>query len=203
MLEWAVSRMTSVSGLAGLDLPQDVQAVAVGQLVVEQHQVHTAFAKAFERVRSGPRFQNPITFVLKPACKRPSNQLFVVDDEDRGGRHQVVSVSGATPAIKPEPSPWRQRQVDKLCQIRCCEAITARPMKLMAPRSKVMPPCGIQNLTIRRTTRSSNAKDTLSNATARGLDVVVISRCHDQPIVDRDHARRRPCGIFGRGPFGQ
>ena len=94
----AVSRITSASGSAILDAPQDVEPVAVRQLVVEQHEVD-ALLEAVERFGGGFGFEHPIALIAEPAGQGPSNQLFIVDDEHRGAHvpHEYTDSDRRTP----------------------------------------------------------------------------------------------------------
>ena len=75
--------MTSVSGSASLMLLEDRQAVAVRQLVVEQHEIDP-FSVALDGVGRRLGLDDAIAFLLEPLGQRPANQLLVVDDEHVG-----------------------------------------------------------------------------------------------------------------------
>ena len=59
-LEWAVSMITSVSASASLMLLEHREAVAVRQLVIEQHEID-AFGVALERRLRASRPRRPDT----------------------------------------------------------------------------------------------------------------------------------------------
>jgi hypothetical protein len=75
-------------GIGALDLLEDVEAVAVRQFVIEEHEVD-AFAKPLERIGGRRRLHHPIALIVEPAGQRPPNELFIVDDENRGGPHRL------------------------------------------------------------------------------------------------------------------
>ena len=73
MFEIAVSRMTSVSGVALLDAFEHRQAVTVGKPVVEQHQIDTLCAPG-QRLGGGSGLDNVVTFGLEAFGQRPANR---------------------------------------------------------------------------------------------------------------------------------
>ena len=74
-----------------LDAPQHGDAVHVWQLVVEQHEVNV-FMNPLERLRAVLGLEHVITIGGQPLGQRPSDQLFVVNDENRRVPHRHSSV---------------------------------------------------------------------------------------------------------------
>src|SRR5207249_3630459 len=64
-----------------LQLPEDRQAVHVGQPVVQEDEVH-AFLELLERLAAGARLEDVVALRAQPLPQRPANQIFVVDDQD-------------------------------------------------------------------------------------------------------------------------
>ncbi len=95
-------------GVGALHPPQDVEAIAVRQLVVEQDEVH-ALTKAFERFGGGCGFEDTIAVIAQPAGEGPPNELFIVDDEHRGA-HVPHEYTDSQPADalqgKPDARSW-------------------------------------------------------------------------------------------------
>ena len=88
--------MTSVSGEVLLDALEDAQAVAVGQLEIEQHQIELR-TELLQRFAGGPGLENAVAFFLEPLAQRPPDQRLVVNDQHRGGRHAVKYTNEAHP----------------------------------------------------------------------------------------------------------
>jgi len=73
-------------GRLRLDAAEHLQAVAVGQPVVEEHEVDLA-RNLRDRVGRRGRFENVVAVAPQPLPKRPADERLVVDDEDGGGGH--------------------------------------------------------------------------------------------------------------------
>ena len=81
-----------------LDLFQDGQTIAIGQPIVEQHEIDT-FAAPLERFGGVFCFQHPVALVFQPGGQRPADQLLVVDHQNRRRLHRVSI--GASPGHDP------------------------------------------------------------------------------------------------------
>ena len=77
-----------------LDLPQDGDAVGVGQPIVEQDEID-ALGQLLHGGAPGVRLEHVVSLGLEAFGQRPANQGFVVDDKNRGFRHDVDPVQAA------------------------------------------------------------------------------------------------------------
>ena len=113
-------------GVALLDLLEDRQAVAVRQLVVEQHEVD-AFGVALERRRGGVGLDDAIAFLREPLGQRPANQLLVVDDENRRRLHGMGLVYARRQRHR--STLWRPAWSSSKGLIRTTDAPSAAPLR--------------------------------------------------------------------------
>ncbi len=67
-------------------LLQDGEAVAVGQFVVEQDEID-ALVRLLDGLGRGARLDDFVAVLAQALCQRPSNQLFIVDNEDAARGH--------------------------------------------------------------------------------------------------------------------
>ena len=82
-------------GVVLLDPAQHGDAVDVGQLVVEQHEID-AVGDALERLLAGRRLHHVVPVGPQALDQRPADQRLVVDDQDRGvGRSSIGAVDRA------------------------------------------------------------------------------------------------------------
>jgi hypothetical protein len=82
-------------GLAGLDLAQHLEAVGIGQPIVEQHEIHgrTALREGFLGCR---RLEHLVPLLREPLGQRPTDQLLVVYNEDSGSHRSIIwKIEGA------------------------------------------------------------------------------------------------------------
>ena len=76
-----------------LDLPQDRETIAVGQPIVQQHEVDGR-RRAVDRTGRGARFEDRVAVSPEPFAQRPANEFLVVDDQQSclgHGSHSLLS----------------------------------------------------------------------------------------------------------------
>ena len=78
-------------GIVGLDLLEQRETVGIGQFVVEQHEVDR-IPESLEGLATVCRFDHPIALLGEPFGERPSDQGFVVDDQNARSEHAVPVV---------------------------------------------------------------------------------------------------------------
>jgi hypothetical protein len=70
-------------GIEFLQLAEDGDAIEIGQLVIEQDEID-ALLRMLQCLGAILRFEDLVAFTAQALRERPANQLFIVDDEDRG-----------------------------------------------------------------------------------------------------------------------
>jgi hypothetical protein len=73
-------------GIVIFDALEDLEAVRIGQAVIEQHQIGRRL-ELRAGVFSRRRLQHVVPLAAQPLAQRPANQRFVVDDQNGGVCH--------------------------------------------------------------------------------------------------------------------
>src|SRR5262249_58230556 len=76
---------------------EDRDAVEIRKLVVQQHEID-AIARALERLASRGGLEHVIAFRPQTFGQGPADQLFIVDNKNRGVVRHVASLSYRSPA---------------------------------------------------------------------------------------------------------